>query len=160
MLLLLFLTTCASLNVPSRFSQHSHGSRCTSSTTSPSGVNDLLFYQTVAPAFVGLNPVSGNGSGFLIRDLKNSTFGTAPSSNTGRNHLCTCDCKPGADGVGCVGWGGTWAGVVCLIILIELNRHQFSLQQHVVDWSTDKGMDGTNAGLAKHPQCRAKLFGR
>mmetsp|Transcript_125 Transcript_125/g.226 ORF Transcript_125/g.226 Transcript_125/m.226 type:complete len:248 (-) Transcript_125:254-997(-) len=64
-------------------------------------------YEAVANAFVGINPINGVGSGFVVRDITTEgTFGTNPASNTGRNDMCTCDCEPGNDGVGCVGWGG------------------------------------------------------
>lgn len=60
---------------------------------------------------MGLNPVRGDGSGFIYRDssgtsLKGSTFGVQPSSGGGRNNLCTCECKASAAGVGCSGGGG------------------------------------------------------
>jgi len=62
-------------------------------------------------AFVGLNPVSGEGSGFIYRDSSSSSmiadnFGNQPDSGAGRNNLCTCECKPSASGVGCAGHAG------------------------------------------------------
>lgn len=77
------------------------------------GIDDLAGYQMVAKAFVGLNPVNGDGSGFVIKtgnpggNITSPDWPTGiPDSKTGRNNLCTCDCKAGPDGVGCVGWGG------------------------------------------------------
>ena len=73
------------------------------------GVDDLAGYEADASAFIGLNPKLGNGSGFLLKDNNDITgekFGNAPESGGPRVDLCTCDCKAGPDGVGCVGWGG------------------------------------------------------
>lgn len=70
------------------------------------GTQDLKGYQKLAKAFIGLNPKTGDGSGFIVNDIKSNTFGIAPESNTGRNNLCTCDCKAGADGIGCNGYAG------------------------------------------------------
>ena len=55
--------------------------------------------------FVGINPVAGDGSGFVYRDfsvssMKGEKFGNAPDSRSGRNNLCTCECKPHDYGVG------------------------------------------------------------
>jgi len=77
----------------------------------PQGVIDLDYYTKHANAFVGLNPVSGNGSGFIYREsslssMKGETFGNAPDSGGGRNNLCTCECKPSDSGVGCAGHAG------------------------------------------------------
>jgi hypothetical protein len=70
--------------------------------------NDEVFYGLFANAFVGLNPVVGDGSGFFYnaKDMRTEEWGVAPVSNTGRSDLCTCDCKPSPDGLGCAGYGG------------------------------------------------------
>jgi len=75
------------------------------------GVDDLEFYQKYANSFVGLNPVSGSGSGFIFRESSNSsmtgaTFGNIDNSGGARNNLCTCECKPSASGIGCAGHAG------------------------------------------------------
>jgi len=93
------------------------------------GVTDGKDYYTPkAPAFIGLNPRKGYGSGFFFKKDKflNETYGTAPETNGNppktRTDLCTCDCKASDDGVGCVGFGGiafryvsllTSPGVLC-----------------------------------------------
>jgi len=76
-------------------------------------MDDLTYYQGFAKQFVGLNPRKGYGSGFffLKSDFIDETYGTAPNSNgvppaNTRTDLCTCDCKPSAGGLGCVGYGG------------------------------------------------------
>ena len=70
------------------------------------GTVDLEYYTSVAKAFVGLNPISGDGFGFIYRDMTDPTsFGDVPSTNVGRNNLCTCACKPSDSGVGCAGHG-------------------------------------------------------
>jgi hypothetical protein len=70
-----------------------------------SGVDDLEGYTAVEKAFVGLSPIMGVGSGFVITDIRDEeTFGPNPDPNDGRVDMCTCDCKAGADGVGCTGW--------------------------------------------------------
>eukprot|EP00956_Cyclotella_meneghiniana_P030774 scaffold78525_cov62-Cyclotella_meneghiniana.AAC.1 len=75
-----------------------------------SGVDDLEGYAMVAKKFIGVNPKNGDGSGFILRadnDIKGDVFPDATIvSNTGRNNMCTCDCVPGPDGIGCVGWAG------------------------------------------------------
>lgn len=75
------------------------------------GVDDLEFYAKYANAFVGLNPVSGSGSGFIFRESSSSsmtgeTFGNIDDSGSGRNNLCTCECKPSDSGIGCAGHAG------------------------------------------------------
>ena len=75
----------------------------------PPGVIDYDFYNSVAKAFVGLNPVAGDGSCFIYggeTSMTGETFGNVPDSGGGRNNLCTCDCKPSDSGVGCAGHGG------------------------------------------------------
>ena len=75
--------------------------------TLPPGTFDLEYYTSVAKAFVGLNPISGDGSGFIYRDMTDPTsFGNVPSSGGGRNNLCTCACEPSDSGVGCAGHAG------------------------------------------------------
>lgn len=73
----------------------------------PVGIDDFEGYEAVAKAFVGLNPKLGTGSGFIIGDITATDFPIEnPASGGPRVNLCTCDCVPGDDGVGCVGWGG------------------------------------------------------
>jgi len=77
----------------------------------PKGVIELDYYKRRANRFVGLNPVSGNGSGFISREssgtsMKGPTFGDVPESGGGRNNLCTCECKPSDSGIGCAGHAG------------------------------------------------------
>ena len=74
--------------------------------TLPPGTFDLEYYTSVAKAFVGLNPVSGDGSGFIYRDMTDTSFGNVPSPGGGRNNLCTCACEPTDSGVGCAGHAG------------------------------------------------------
>jgi len=80
--------------------------------TLPPGVLDLNYYTSVAKSFVGLNPISGNGSGFIYREstatamVNAASFGNVPSSGGGRNNLCTCACEPSDSGVGCAGHAG------------------------------------------------------
>jgi hypothetical protein len=80
--------------------------------TQPPGVLDIDYYTSVAKSFVGLNPISGNGSGFIYREstataMDNAaSFGNVPSSGGGRNNLCTCACEPSDSGVGCAGHAG------------------------------------------------------
>mmetsp|Transcript_15923 Transcript_15923/g.36435 ORF Transcript_15923/g.36435 Transcript_15923/m.36435 type:complete len:263 (+) Transcript_15923:91-879(+) len=75
------------------------------------GLDDEAGYAEVARMFVGINPLNGIGSGFpVIGDevprITSPEFPMrAPFSNDGRNDMCTCDCKPSPDGVGCVGYG-------------------------------------------------------
>ena len=72
--------------------------------TLPPGTFDLEYYTSVAKAFVGLNPISGDGSGFIYKDMTDPTsFGNVPSSGGGRNNLCTCACEPSDSSVGCAG---------------------------------------------------------
>jgi hypothetical protein len=72
----------------------------------PPGVLDLDYYTGVAKSFVGVNPISGDGSGFIYRTMDAETFGDVPSSGGGRNNLCTCACEPSDSGVGCAGHAG------------------------------------------------------
>jgi len=80
--------------------------------TLPPGVLDLDYYTSVAKSFVGLNPISGNGSGFIYRETTDTamdnaaSFGNVPPSGGGRNNLCTCACEPSDSGVGCAGHAG------------------------------------------------------
>ncbi|EJK46557.1 hypothetical protein THAOC_34769 [Thalassiosira oceanica] len=78
------------------------------------GLNDEAGYAEVARKFVGLNPINGIGGGFIIGgDSPTNPAITSPEfpvdqPDTGgpRVSLCTCDCNPSPDGIGCVGWGG------------------------------------------------------
>jgi len=78
----------------------------------PRGVIDLDRYSDVANKFVGLNPVSGEGSGFIFSESSGTSmkgeegFGDVPESGGGRNNLCTCQCKPSDAGIGCAGHAG------------------------------------------------------
>jgi hypothetical protein len=78
----------------------------------PPGTLDLEYYTSVAKAFVGLNPISGDGSGFIYRESSDTamddltSFGNVPPSGGGRNNLCTCACEPSDSGVGCAGHAG------------------------------------------------------
>lgn len=77
------------------------------STCSAFGVvNDVEHYEEYYKGFIGLNPVNGLGSGFVFHTFVDPTFGTVPDPNSGREDQCTCDCKPGPDGIGCAGYGG------------------------------------------------------
>jgi hypothetical protein len=75
-------------------------------------VADQEYYNTNAKAFIGLNPRDNTGAGFFFNDAvwKETKYGTAPGTNgappKNRQDLCTCDCKPSPDGIGCVGYGG------------------------------------------------------
>lgn len=91
-------------------SNGNEASRALARVVSPIGIDDLSGYEEVAKAFVGLNPIIGVGSGFIIagdNDIKSEGYPIeAPDSDGVRRNLCTCDCAAGSDGVGCVGWGG------------------------------------------------------
>jgi len=92
-------------------------SKSTSKSTGPrepivGGVIDLDFYTKHANAFVGLNPLSGDGSVFIFQASSSSsmtgeTFGNVPDSGGGQNNICTCECKPSDSGIGCAGHAGT-----------------------------------------------------
>ena len=75
-------------------------------------MNDKEGYEEDALNVFGINKKLGDGSGFVIKDdgalviIKDPTFPTGiPDSGGNRNDLCTCNCKAGNDGIGCVGWG-------------------------------------------------------
>jgi len=108
-------THCMKSPKSSKQSKSSKGNKSTKGAKEhnvrPKGVIDLDYYSEHANAFVGLNPVSGDGSGFIFRDsslssMRGETFGNAPDSGGGRNNLCTCECKPSDSGVGCAGHAG------------------------------------------------------
>lgn len=72
-------------------------------------IADQTWYEKVANSFIGLNLRHGKGSGFILEqqnDITGDGFGTIPKSVEPDGDLCTCDCKAGDGGIGCVGWGG------------------------------------------------------
>jgi hypothetical protein len=101
------LLLVVSTNVSRQFVAAAPTKRIKKSLPTVPGINQMELYNRVSKAFVGLSPKLGDGSGFIIRDIKNVTsFGNAPDSGGPRVDLCTCNCKAGDNRVGCTGTGG------------------------------------------------------
>jgi len=113
--------------------------------------NNLPGYELDHKKFIGVNPKDGEGSGFIVPNIKDNDFGSISESNTGRNNMCTCDCKPGPDGIGCNGYGGIAFRYNSLLWRDPINKAWAGQMQAFQRHSSGKPLYFTGQDIRQYP---------